>query len=199
MLVSPLLRMLMKQGTLCVVDARGKRHTFAGAPGPSVTIRLHDRSLHWRLLWNPRLVVGEAYMDGTLTLEDDATIRDFLALVGANIHLLDEKGVIRLSNWLTPLGPPAAAAQPDRPRPAERGPHTTISPTTSTTSSSTRTGSIPAPISTPPTTRWNRRSTPRRGISPQSSCSTGRASACSTSARAGAGSASTCTSNPALP
>ena len=100
MLVAPLLRTLMKRGTLRVVDARGKLHTFGGEPGPCVTIRLHDRSLHRKLLWNPRLVVGEAYMDGTLTLEDGATIRDFLHLVGANLHLLDENAVIRARNWL---------------------------------------------------------------------------------------------------
>ena len=100
MLVAPLLRTLMKRGTLRVVDARGKLHTFEGEPGPSVTIRLHDRSLHWKLLLNPRLVVGEAYMDGTLTVEDDATIRDFLHLVGANLHLLDENAVIKARNWL---------------------------------------------------------------------------------------------------
>ena len=100
MLVAPLLRTLMRRGTLRVVDARGRLHTFAGEPGPSVTIRLHDRSLHWKLLWSPRLVVGEAYMDGTLTLEDDATIRDFLHLVGENIHLLDENAVIKARNWL---------------------------------------------------------------------------------------------------
>ena len=100
MLVAPLLKILMRRGTLGVVDARGKLHTFKGAPGPSVTIRLHDRSLHWKLLWNSRLVVGEAYMDGTLTLEDDATIRDFLHLVGANIHLLDENAVVKARNWL---------------------------------------------------------------------------------------------------
>ncbi len=107
MLVAPLLRTLMKRGTLRVVDARGKLHTFAGEPGPTVTIRLHDRALHWKLLWNPRLAVGEAYMDGTLTLEDDATIFDFLDLVGANLHLLDENTVIslrnRLAQWVRPL------------------------------------------------------------------------------------------------
>ena len=100
MLVAPLLRTLMRRGTLRVIDARGKLHTFAGEPGDTVTIRLHDRSLHWKLLLNPRLVVGEAYMDGTLTMEDDATIRDFLHLVGANLHLLDENAVIKARNWL---------------------------------------------------------------------------------------------------
>ena len=101
MLVAPLLRTLMRRGTLRVVDARGKLHIFAGAPGPSVTIRLHDRALHWKLLWNPRLIVGEAYMDGTLTVEDGATLFDFMDLVGANLHLLDENTVIRLRNWLS--------------------------------------------------------------------------------------------------
>ena len=39
-------------------------HLRGRAGGTTVTIRLHDRSLHWKLLLNPRLVVGEAYMDG---------------------------------------------------------------------------------------------------------------------------------------
>ncbi|MEE9140948.1 MAG: cyclopropane-fatty-acyl-phospholipid synthase family protein [Alphaproteobacteria bacterium] len=110
-LLSYFLRHLIGIGTLRVIDARGKLHEFSGTPGPAVTIRLHDRSLHRRLFLNPRLVAGEAYMDGTLTVED-ATIYDFLALAGMNFaaaprYLLsalyaDSRGLMR---WLHQFNP----------------------------------------------------------------------------------------------
>ena len=55
-----------------------------------VTIRLHDRSIHWRLPLSPALTVGESYMDGTLTVEE-GTLYDFLALASENMHRLDER------------------------------------------------------------------------------------------------------------
>ncbi len=82
--LSFLLEHLITQGTLRVIDCAGKCHVFSGQEGPCVTIRLHDRSLYWRLFFTPRLTVGEAYMDGTLTIED-ASIYDFLVLCGRNI------------------------------------------------------------------------------------------------------------------
>jgi len=85
MLFERLFRHLITTGELTIVDADGRRHVFAGPdPGPRVTVRLHDRRLHWRLLLHPDLAVGEAYMDGTLTVEDGGTLYDFLDLVGRN-------------------------------------------------------------------------------------------------------------------
>ncbi len=55
---------------LKVISATGKTHVFSGAPGPSATIRLNDRALHYKLAFNPSLYVGEAYMDGSLTIEE---------------------------------------------------------------------------------------------------------------------------------
>jgi cyclopropane-fatty-acyl-phospholipid synthase len=84
MLFARLLDGIVGKGDLTVVDAVGAIHRF-GNPGssPQVTIRLHDRGLHSRLFFNPRLGVGEAYMDGALTVEN-GTIYDFLDLVGLN-------------------------------------------------------------------------------------------------------------------
>ena len=45
------------------------------AGGRRVVIRLHDKSLHHRLVIDPYLHVGEAYMDGTLTLEAGLALR----------------------------------------------------------------------------------------------------------------------------
>jgi len=82
-LLSHLLRRFVRTGTLRVIDPSGKLRVFAGAPGPVVTFRLHDRSLPRKLFFNPELVVGEAYMDGTLTFED-CTLYDFLHLFALN-------------------------------------------------------------------------------------------------------------------
>jgi len=101
MLAGLLLSRLIRWGTLRVVDAGGRLHTYTGEPGPSVTIRLHDKKLHSKLLWNPRLYAGEAYMDGTLTIEDGQTIFDFIDLVGANLIKLDDLPIVKIRNALT--------------------------------------------------------------------------------------------------
>jgi cyclopropane-fatty-acyl-phospholipid synthase len=98
MLASHFFRHLITVGALTVTDADGKTHRFAGSEGPEVAIRLHDRSLHHRLVLNPYLAVGEAYMDGTLTVED-GTIYDALELTGRNVATLDSYPLQRLQEW----------------------------------------------------------------------------------------------------
>ncbi len=86
-------RRLMRHGRLCVIDGDGKRHVYQGEPMPGfapVTIRLHDRALHWKLPLRPALTVGESYMDGTLTIEE-GTLYDFLAVASENLHRLDQR------------------------------------------------------------------------------------------------------------
>tara|TARA_Y100001968_G_C19366329_1_gene722704 strand:+ start:255 stop:1469 length:1215 start_codon:yes stop_codon:yes gene_type:complete len=101
MLLELLLKQLMKKGTLNVIDHRGKLKTFGNNQGPSVTIRLHNRSVSRKIALNPRLAVGEAYMDGSLTVEDGGSIYDFLDLTGSNLHVLDELTIVRIRNWLS--------------------------------------------------------------------------------------------------
>ncbi len=112
MLCGVLFKSLMSWGTLRVIDARGKTHIFSGTPGPEVTVRLHDSSLHYKLFWNPRLYVGEAYMDGTLTVENGDEVIDLIDLVGANLSRMEENQVIRLRNWLLPLVRPIQQHNP---------------------------------------------------------------------------------------
>ena len=70
MLLSFLLKRVIRTGTLEVIDAYGKRHVFCGTAWPRVAIRLHDPALHRKLYTDPDLHVGEAYMDGLLTIEE---------------------------------------------------------------------------------------------------------------------------------
>jgi len=86
-----LLRKLMSCGRMTVIDASGARHVFEGVPVEGlvpVTVKLHDRSLHWKIALRPALMVGEAYMNGTLTIEE-GDVYDFLALAAENMHRAD--------------------------------------------------------------------------------------------------------------
>ncbi len=84
-LLSSLLRSFIKRGQMRVYDVDGGLHTFGpGDDGPVVTIRLHDKKLYRSLFLNPELSAGEAYMDGTLTMEEGSTCYDFMFLFSIN-------------------------------------------------------------------------------------------------------------------
>jgi cyclopropane-fatty-acyl-phospholipid synthase len=85
MLFARALASLVRTGRLRIIDAAGRQHVFEGGPGPTVAVRLHDAALHWKLLVWPRLYVPEAYMDGTLTLEE-GTLYEFLELLAVNTY-----------------------------------------------------------------------------------------------------------------
>lgn len=65
------LRRLVGTGTLTVVDADGTARTYGAGDPPQVTVHLKDPDLPQKLLRNPDLALGEAYMDGRLTIEGD--------------------------------------------------------------------------------------------------------------------------------
>ncbi len=88
MLLAKFLRQTLTKGDLNLIDAHGKHWRFGDGDGPQVTLRLHDKRLHWRLLFNPKLVLGEAYMDGTLTIEQ-GTLVDLLDLAGTNLESIE--------------------------------------------------------------------------------------------------------------
>jgi cyclopropane-fatty-acyl-phospholipid synthase len=85
MLFAQLLRHLITVGTLRVTAADGQSYVFSGGPGRSIGFRMHDTALSRKLFFNPRLYLGEAYMDGTLTVED-GTIYDLLEFFIINIE-----------------------------------------------------------------------------------------------------------------
>ncbi len=83
MLYLPFLRRFVEFGTLTVIDPRGVSQRLEGAGGPSVAIRLHEPSVARAMFLSPALAVGEAYMDGRLTVED-GTLFDFLTIALVN-------------------------------------------------------------------------------------------------------------------
>ena len=104
MLLSPLLRHLMRRGTLRVIDADNRLHVFAGPePWKTVTIRVRDRAVARELFLNGALKLGETFMDGRVTVED-SSVYDLLELVGANMMLAPPHPIIRIGDmfgrWL---------------------------------------------------------------------------------------------------
>jgi cyclopropane-fatty-acyl-phospholipid synthase len=73
----------VREGSLTLIDWNGKAASYGDGSGPALTVRFHDRSLRRRLLLMPSLALGEAYMDGRMTVES-GTIYDFLELLARN-------------------------------------------------------------------------------------------------------------------
>jgi cyclopropane-fatty-acyl-phospholipid synthase len=116
LLLARLFARVVTIGRLEVVDADGARHVFAGAPGAGVTIRLHDRALHRKLALRPRLYLAEAYMDGSLTIEE-GSLYDLVDLLALNVEALPPGWLSHVLNgsleWLRRLHQfnPAARAR----------------------------------------------------------------------------------------
>jgi len=105
MLLAQVLARVLGEGQLTIIDHAGKPYRVEGRrAGPAVTIRLHDRWTGIRLALRPRLALGEAYMDGTLTIENGGTIYDLLDLLGRSMPALDMTPMVRwsyaLQRWL---------------------------------------------------------------------------------------------------
>ena len=100
MLIAGLLRRLVREGTLTVVDAGGRREVITGEkPGPRATVRMTDRQIERQLLTNPKLHFGEGYMDGRIVIEE-GTLEDVLDLLTRNIAAIENRAGGRLRLWL---------------------------------------------------------------------------------------------------
>jgi cyclopropane-fatty-acyl-phospholipid synthase len=68
------------RGNLQVTTARGRTLTFGDGSGPPVAVRFVTAGAQRRVLLNPDLRLGEAYMDGTFVV-DRGSIAEFVDLV----------------------------------------------------------------------------------------------------------------------
>ena len=80
-----MLRHLLKTGNLTLRMPSGEVVHAGDGTAPSVTVTLHDAALPRKLLLNPELAMGEAYMDERLTIEGD-DVRGFLTLIVSNFQ-----------------------------------------------------------------------------------------------------------------
>jgi cyclopropane-fatty-acyl-phospholipid synthase len=87
----------LRRGTMIFTTASGAQFTCGDGTGRPVSVRFVDPATERRILLNPELYLGEAYMDGTFVVED-GSIADALAI------LLDQPEMVprwaRLQWWL---------------------------------------------------------------------------------------------------
>src|SRR5262247_482028 len=91
----------IRQGQLKVITPDGQLHVLEGAQqGPVASIRITDNRVLRRMLVVPDLYLGEAYMDGTLTVEEGC-LYDMLDFFACNLmpRLHDATAVIPPSSY----------------------------------------------------------------------------------------------------
>jgi cyclopropane-fatty-acyl-phospholipid synthase len=102
MVLSGFAKRVIREGDLTIIDDAGRRHRVGDGRGRRVIIRLHEKSLHHRLVIDPYLHVGEAYMDGTLTVEA-GSLYDFLDICTANAQQVAAHPISRAVDALNRL------------------------------------------------------------------------------------------------
>src|SRR5262245_20339116 len=79
------LKSQIKAGRLKIIAPGGAVHVLSGiTEGPEACIRITDRKLLRRMLVMPDLYLGEAYMEGTLTVEE-GSLYDVLDFCACNL------------------------------------------------------------------------------------------------------------------
>lgn len=101
---------LVRQGTLHVTFPDGIKRVY-GTGTPSAAITLHADDLPRRLALTPQMALGEAYMDGDLTIEGD-DLRAFMDLITRNLSRnglpgfqRPLHGLRRMGRWLQQFNP----------------------------------------------------------------------------------------------
>jgi len=95
------LNKLFKKGGFILEDAYGKEHVV-GSPNSqkSIKLKIHDKKLHYKLLLYPDLYFGEAYTDGSITIEG-GSLSDFLNIALENLGRQETNVFGKIFNRLT--------------------------------------------------------------------------------------------------
>jgi len=83
-LLGKLLRSVVRTGRLRIIDHDGSAHDFGSGDDAPLVIRFTRPGTASRIVRNPQLGAGEAYMDGELLVDPPHDIRDLVMLVMAN-------------------------------------------------------------------------------------------------------------------
>src|SRR5690349_21427923 len=81
-LIGKLIDRLLEKGSITLITPSKPPRTYGKGGGTHLTIRFTDRKVAFDILRNPRLGLGEAYMDGRVFIED-GTILDLLEMIVA--------------------------------------------------------------------------------------------------------------------
>ena len=83
--LSRFLKQIINNGTLHIIDYKGKKHTISNGTQTEVTIRFHTKKVERLILLNAELALGEGYMDRSITIEQ-GNLYDLLNLCTNNFH-----------------------------------------------------------------------------------------------------------------
>jgi cyclopropane-fatty-acyl-phospholipid synthase len=94
-LLQKVFALIVQHGTLRVTTVAGRTFTLGDGTGAPLALRFTSHAAEVGVLLDPELRFGEAYMNGTLLVEQ-GSIADVLALI------MSQKGVMRPSRWARP-------------------------------------------------------------------------------------------------
>lgn len=92
-----LLKSVIHSGSLGIINSSGRLTLIGDGSPPSVIVRIASRRADFQLARNPSLAIGEAYMDGTLTI-DSGSLYEFIDVLARNMKYHDD------NMWLALLG-----------------------------------------------------------------------------------------------
>jgi len=98
-LLEAILRRFVRRGTLRITTAHGHTFTVGDGSGPPIAIRFATAAAQRGVMLDPELKLGEAYMDGTLVMEQ-GTVSDLLHLSVYNLSNQSFVPFERLWDWL---------------------------------------------------------------------------------------------------
>lgn len=112
-----LLDRVVTSGNLTFIDANGRSRTYGDNSGRAVVVRIHDEAVAWRIALDPGLAIGEAFMDGRLSLEQ-GSLYNFLETLIRNTGRQSPPGSSRMlgrlrfaTRWLRQYNPVGRAAR----------------------------------------------------------------------------------------
>jgi cyclopropane-fatty-acyl-phospholipid synthase len=117
-LIDTLLRKLLKSGSITLLTPGKAPRTFGPGGGNHVTVRFTDRKVAFEIVKNPRLGLGETYMDERLIVED-GTILDLMELVTGQ-NRWEDSGARRQLFGKGKLGQVKRLFQRNRPQKSKR-------------------------------------------------------------------------------
>src|SRR5262249_44707720 len=86
---------IFRDGALTLIDADGTTVRLGrSSRGSDLVVRIHDPGLRYRLALGPCLCLGEAYVDGTLTVER-GDVHDLFDLYARNMERLTARPPVR--------------------------------------------------------------------------------------------------------
>src|SRR5262245_36267726 len=75
----------VRQGALRLRTPSGRMVEFGDGTGSPVAVRITSAKTQWAIILDPEMATGEAYMDGTLVVEQ-GSLADFLQLALSQDH-----------------------------------------------------------------------------------------------------------------